>query len=165
MPSQIVDSQKAHQKLERIALEILERTQKNPNLVLAGIQTGGFAIATIICKYLNKFSSSKHFVHSIQINKTDPLSNPLISSIEPSLLNNATLIIIDDVQNSGRTMAYALRYFLQFPLHSVQTCVLVDRTHNLFPIKADYIGLSLSTTLQEHVEVEVNSDEISVLLH
>ena len=92
------------------------------------------------------------------------VDQPVQTDINPDQLKNATLILIDDVQNSGRTLAYALRHFLQYPVHAVQTCVLIDRRHNFFPVKADYIGLSLSTTLQEHVQVEVNGTEVTVLL-
>jgi pyrimidine operon attenuation protein/uracil phosphoribosyltransferase len=104
-------------------------------------------------------------VYSVQINKQNPLQEDLKTNIPAELLSGATLILIDDVQNSGRTLAYTLKHFLQFPLISIQTCVLVDRRHNYFPVKADYIGLSLSTTLQEHVQVEVNGDDVSVTLH
>ena len=165
MPSQILDAHKVHQKLQRIALEILEHTNDHQHVVLAGIQSGGFKIAEVIGQYLSSFSGKQFKVHSVQLNKQQPLDHPVTSDIEPSQLNNATLILIDDVQNSGRTLAYALRHFLQYPVYSVQTCVLVDRRHNHFPVKADYIGLSLSTTLQEHVEVLVEGEEISVLLH
>jgi pyrimidine operon attenuation protein/uracil phosphoribosyltransferase len=165
MPSQILDAHKVHQKLQRIALEILEHTNDHHQVVLAGIQSGGFKIAEEIGTYLSSFSGKQYKVHSVKLDKQQPLDSPVTSDIEPSLLNNATLILIDDVQNSGRTLAYALRHFLQYPVYSVQTCVLVDRRHNHFPVKADYIGLSLSTTLQEHVEVLVEGKDISVLLH
>jgi pyrimidine operon attenuation protein/uracil phosphoribosyltransferase len=164
MSSQILDSHKAHQKLQRIALEILERNSDEEVLVLAGIQSSGFAIAEIIAGYLNQFSGKNLNVFSVQLNKQKPLDQPVQTDINPDQLKNATLILIDDVQNSGRTLAYALRHFLQYPLHAVQTCVLIDRRHNYFPVKADYIGLSLSTTLQEHVQVEVNGTEVTVLL-
>lgn len=165
MTNQILDSSKSHQKLQRIALEILERTSEREQIVLAGIQSSGFALAKLIVGYLNKFSGENHVVYSIQINKQNPLQEDLKTDIPAKLLMGATLILIDDVQNSGRTLAYTLKHFLQFPVISIQTCVLVDRRHNYFPVKADYIGLSLSTTLQEHVQVEVNGDDVRVTLH
>lgn len=165
MPSLILDSHQVHQKLERIALEILERTSEHNHVLLAGIQTSGFAIAKLIARYLKSFSEKELTVYSVQLDKTQPLNHPVVTNISSELLSQATLIIIDDVQNSGRTLSYALMHFLQFPVYSVQTCVLIDRRHNKFPVKPDYIGLSLSTTLQEHVEVIVEGDEINVMLH
>ena len=164
MSSQILDSSQSHQKLQRIALEILERTSSREHILLAGIQSSGFALAKIIAGYLNDFSGTHLTVYSVQINKPNPLENELKTDIEPELLSGATLILIDDVQNSGRTLAYALKHFLNYPVLSIQTCVLVDRRHNFFPVKADYIGLSLSTTLQEHVQVEVLGEEVTVTL-
>jgi pyrimidine operon attenuation protein/uracil phosphoribosyltransferase len=165
MPSLILDSHQVHQKLERIALEILERTSDHDHVLLAGIQSSGFAIARLIARYLKSFSQKDLTVYSVQLDKTQPLNHPVVTNISSEILPKATLIIIDDVQNSGRTLSYALMYFLQFPVYSVQTCVLIDRRHNKFPVKPDYIGLSLSTTLQEHVEVLVDGDEINVMLH
>jgi pyrimidine operon attenuation protein/uracil phosphoribosyltransferase len=165
MPSLILDSHQVHQKLERIALEILERTSEHDHVLLAGIQSSGFAVARLIARYLKSFSQKDLTVYSVQLDKTQPLNHPVVTNISSEILPKATLIIIDDVQNSGRTLSYALMYFLQFPVYSVQTCVLIDRRHNKFPVKPDYIGLSLSTTLQEHVEVLVDGDVINVMLH
>ena len=118
----------------------------------------------MIAGYLAAFSETGYPVYRISINKQRPLENPVTSDIPEEQLKDATLIIVDDVQNSGKTMMYSIRHFLNFPLRSVQTCVLVDRSHNKFPVKSDYVGISLSTTLQEHVTVEVNGKEVEVFL-
>jgi pyrimidine operon attenuation protein/uracil phosphoribosyltransferase len=86
------------------------------------------------------------------------------TDVTAEMLKNAVVVLVDDVQNSGRTMMYAIKYFLQFEVQSIQTCVLVDRGHNRFPVHSDFVGLSLSTTLQEHVSVEFTENDAEVYL-
>jgi len=86
------------------------------------------------------------------------------TDVPVELFDGATLILVDDVQNSGKTMMYTIRHFLQYPVKSVQTCVLVDRRHNSFPVRSDYIGLSLSTTLEDHVVVEMSDKGLEACL-
>jgi len=159
----IIEPRRVQQKLQRMALEIHERNS-GQNLFLAGIDKSGFEVAEMIAGYLRGFSGKDLPVYKISINKQDPLNSEVKTDLPSGNLENATLIIIDDVQNSGRTMMYCIRHFLQFPLRSVQTCVLVDRLHNDFPVKSDYTGISLSTTLQEHVTVDVNQDEVNIYM-
>jgi pyrimidine operon attenuation protein/uracil phosphoribosyltransferase len=164
MSAQILDPKKAHQKIRRIALEILERNQNEPNLIIAGVMQTGYDLAQLICEELKYFSGIEYPCHAIHIFKPAPLEKSVICDVEPADLNSAVLILVDDVQNSGKTMAYALRYFLDFPVKAIQTCVLIDRRHNSFPVRADYVGLSLSTTLHEHVSVEKGNDGFWVSL-
>jgi pyrimidine operon attenuation protein/uracil phosphoribosyltransferase len=159
----ILDSKKAHQKLQRMALQIYEHNM-DASVVLYGIESGGYAVAQLLVGYLKGFARKDYPVHPLKIDKVNPLSEAGIS-VDSSLdLEGKTVIIIDDVQNSGRTMMYAIRRFLDYPLASVQACVLVDRAHPKFPVRCDYVGLSLSTTLQEHVQVEVNGEVVEVFL-
>ena len=148
----------AAKKLQRIAYEIAERNAEAPDLILAGIKENGHTIALKIQKLLEIFYIGKIQVIEVSINK----KNPKEVSINPKFsVENKVLIIVDDVANSGRTLTYVLKPFLeQYPL-KIQTLILVDRTHKEFPIKADYIGLSVATTLQEQIIVEVANNEIS----
>jgi pyrimidine operon attenuation protein / uracil phosphoribosyltransferase len=66
---------------------------------------------------------------------------------------NKVVIIVDDVLNSGRTLAYSLGVFLTIPLKKLQTMVLIDRSHGIFPVSTDFTGLKLATILKEHVDV------------
>ena len=154
MSSHILDSKKADQKIRRIALEILERNLNEPNIVVAGVLNTGFELAKQICRELEHFSGKSFPCHAVKIHKPAPLEQPISCDVPSDLLKSAILILVDDVQNSGKTMAHALRYFLDYPVKAIQTCVLIDRRHNSFPVRADYVGLSLSTTLKEHVSVE-----------
>jgi pyrimidine operon attenuation protein/uracil phosphoribosyltransferase len=146
-----------------MALQIYEHNM-DASVFLFGIESGGYALAQILANYLKDFAHKDFPVISLKINKVNPLDGAgvlLDSSLD---FKGKTVIIIDDVQNSGRTMMYAIRTFLDYPLVSVQACVLVDRAHPKFPVRCDYVGLSLSTTLQEHVLVEVNGDAVEVFL-
>ena len=74
--------------------------------------------------------------------------------------NDKTIVLIDDVANSGRTMLYALKpLLLQLP-KKIQTLALVERTHKSFPVDVDYVGLSVSTTTDENIVVEVENGEV-----
>lgn len=164
MQDLILSSEKCNARLQRMALEILERTHGNEKVFVAGIRNSGFNLATIVCSYLSSFSGRTWDVYSVKLDKVNPLQSEVETNLDGNALTGAILILVDDVQNSGKTMMYAIRHFLQFPLQSVQTCVLVDRSHNRFPVRPDYVGLSLSTTLQEHVSVEVVGNEVKVYL-
>ena len=159
----ILDSKKAHQKLQRMALQIYEHNM-DASLLLFGIESGGFAVAQIIASYLNAFTQKEFLVYPLKINKVNPLEPTEFRFDNSISLAGKTVIIIDDVQNSGRTMMYAIRKFLDYPAASIQACVLVDRAHSLFPVRCDVVGLSLSTTLQEHVQVEVSENDVQVYL-
>ena len=85
----------------------------------------------------------------------------MLVSLDPALdFNGKSILIIDDVANSGRTMLYALKPILETYPKKIQTLVLVERTHKSFPIDVDYVGLSISTALDEHITVEVDGGEV-----
>jgi pyrimidine operon attenuation protein/uracil phosphoribosyltransferase len=75
--------------------------------------------------------------------------------------DDRTIIVVDDVANSGRILLYALKHFLLYQPKSIQTLVLIERSHKLFPIQTDYVGLSIATTLQEHITVKTEGDKIT----
>lgn len=159
----ILDSRKVKQKLQRMALQIHERNH-DQRIILVGIQGGGFQLTDMLAAFLEEFSGKSHVTHAISINKLHPLEFVPQSNLLAETLKGAVVILVDDVQNSGRTMMYAIRHFLQFEVQSIQTCVLVDRGHNQFPVHSDFVGLSLSTTLQNHVTVEFSANEAEVYL-
>lgn len=165
MASQILTERKVDQKIARIALEIIERNSGDEKLILVGIEATGYQLAQRISTELIRFGSVERACVPLKIHKPNPLLHPISAGDSGTdQFDNAVVILIDDVQNSGRTMAYGLKYFLQFPVKSIQTCVLVDRRHNSFPVRADYVGLTLSTTLKEHVTVHSSKNGFSVTL-
>lgn len=146
------------QKMKRMALEVAEQNLDENELIIAGINGNGEIVAKILTEELNKIHSFKTQTITVQINKKDPQQVSIKESID---FNEKSVIIVDDVANTGRIMMYALKPFLSFHPKKIQTFVLVERSHKLFPIQNDYTGLSVATTLQEHIGVETEDKEIT----
>lgn len=147
----------AEKKLRRMALEIIENNSDEKQLILAGIRENGTVVAKCIQKMLSEFSKIKTDLISIKLDKHKPGSVSLNKKID---FNDQVIIVIDDVADSGRTLLYSLKPFLDFHPRKIQTLVLVERSHNSFPVSPDYVGLSVSTTLQEHISVEVDKEKV-----
>jgi pyrimidine operon attenuation protein / uracil phosphoribosyltransferase len=154
----IFDKQVAEKKLQRIAYEILENNMDEERIVLAGIPENGVVIAKSIQKALTAISSLKTELITISLDKRHPKEVTLSKEID---FNGQVVIIVDDVVNSGKTLLYSVKPFLDFQPKKIQTLVLVERSHNNFPVRPDYVGLSISTTLLEHIFVEVQGDEVT----
>jgi len=154
----ILDQQVAAKKLQRMAYEILENNIDENRIILAGIPENGTVIARNIQKILSEISSIKTELIRISLDKRLPKEVKLDKNVD---FNNQVVIISDDVVNSGKTLLYAVKPFLEFQPKKIQTLVLVERSHNNFPVQPDYVGLSISTTLQEHIFVEVDGEKIS----
>jgi len=152
------------QKVKRLAYQLYENNHTEQEIVLAGIQGRGFLFAKWITRILEDISSLKVRVGEVSINKDEPLSEPIKFSIEEKDFKDKVVIVVDDVINSGRTLIYGVNYFLKFPVKKLRTLVMVDRSHNTFPVRADYVGISLSTTLQEHVSVDLEKGKATVYL-
>lgn len=152
--TQILTPHQIDQKVQRIAWQILEQNIHESEITIAGIAERGFLLAEEIAILLGKNSSLQIDVIKVLVDKRKPLTSPV--AIEPSDkdLTDKVVVLTDDVLNSGKTLIYGANYFLQFKLKKLTTAVLVDRNHKRFPVKADVKGLSLSTSLQENVEVK-----------
>ena len=150
----ILNHKQIGQKITRIAHQIIENNFQEKALVIMGIKKEGYVLAERLVTILNDISDINITLHEVSIDKKKPLSSGLISSIEEKELNNKVVVIVDDVLNSGKTLVYATKFLLDHKIKSLQTVCLVDRKHRKFPIRADYVGLTLSTTLQEHITVE-----------
>jgi pyrimidine operon attenuation protein/uracil phosphoribosyltransferase len=153
----ILDEDSALKKLKRMAYEIVENNMNEKEIVIAGIEENGMVIARIIQKMLAEISGSNTRLLSIALDKKKPVEISLSESLN---FTDKVIIITDDVANSGKTLLYALKPFLDFHPKKIQILVLVERTHKAFSIKPDYVGLSLSTTLKDHIFVEVNGETI-----
>ena len=154
----ILDKEVAAKKMRRMAYEILENNIDENKIILAGIRENGSVVAKSIQKMLSEISSLKTELISISLDKRQPKKISLSKNLD---FNDQVVIIIDDVANSGKTLLYAVKPFLEFQPKKIQTLVLVERRHNNFPVRPDYVGLSVSTTLQEHIFVEVDKDEVT----
>lgn len=148
----ILNAEDIQIKIKRIALQIIENSIHEEEIVIAGIAKNGFVLAKLIAKDIQAISDLKIQICEVKIDKKNPL-NKIEASLSPESYKNKTLILVDDVLNSGTTLIYACKHFLEVPLKQFKTAVLVDRNHKKFPIKADFKGISLSTSLNEMVEV------------
>ena len=138
--------------VKRISFQIHEKNQNSSEVVLIGVLENGFILSELIKKELKKISKSKVQLFSIKINKKNPL-NPIDLNCDLSELKNKSIVLIDDVLNSGKTLIHCVKYLLDVPISNFNTAVLIDRNHKKFPIKIDFKGLSLSTTIKENVTV------------
>ncbi len=148
----ILNHQEIQHKIKRIAYQIYESNINNSTVILAGIDTNGYVLAKKLKLYLDKISDIKSTLCKVVIDKKDPL-NEIKTSLKKEDYTNKSIVLIDDVLNSGSTLMYGVKHFLDVPLKQFKTAVLVNRNHKKYPIKADYKGISLSTSLNEHVEV------------
>ncbi len=160
----ILDKAQIAQKIRRMAYEIFEQNYEEQHLVLAGIDDMGFRLSELIKIELEKISSLSCHLIRIDIDK-DASSQPQIQLSEIPEIDDFSVIIVDDVLNSGRTLVYALDPFLKMNVKKIQTAVLVNRSHNKFPIAVDYKGYELGTTIQEHIEVQLTDNDYSAFLY
>ena len=149
----ILPAEQIRQKITRIAFEIYERNFEETELVLVGVVQNGYLLAELLKAELQKISPLTVSLFKLTINKRTPsLQIPEILPA-PENLQNKVVILVDDVLNTGRTLAYSLPIFLQQEARKVEIATLIDRHHTLFPVTATYTGYSLATTLNEHIEV------------
>lgn len=160
----VLNEQQVALKIKRIAWEILERHASEDKLVMVGISKSGFWLATQVQKELLAVSDLEIDLVEMKINKKDPLDNAIELSMPLQAFDYANVVLIDDVLNSGKVLMYGIRHLLTQPLKKLTTAVLVDRNHKLFPVKADVKGLSLSTSMNEHVAVKINKNSAEVFL-
>lgn len=140
-------------KTKRISLQILETCLEDKTIVIAGIEENGAVFAKLITDEIKKLSQQNIILANVKIDKKNPLQSVKVS-VDSSVYKNKSVILVDDVLNTGSTLMFAAKHFLDVPLQQFKTAVLVDRNHKNYPIKADFKGISLSTSLNERVEVD-----------
>ena len=153
----ILSAEVANKKLRRMALQVVEQNYNESQLILIGIKKSGTVIAEKIHQYLKEVFGGEIIVLELTIDKKKPAAITLSAAID---LNDKTILLVDDVANSGRTMLYALKPLLEQLPKKIQTLALVERTHKTFPVEVDYVGFSVSTTEDEHIHVEVEHGEV-----
>ncbi|MGY0392049.1 phosphoribosyltransferase family protein [Bizionia sp. KMM 8389] len=150
-------------KLKRIAYQIYESNVDESEVILAGIDSNGYLLAQKLKTVLSEISTITPILCCVEIDKKNPLST-VKTSITPEAYTNKSVILIDDVLNSGTTLIYGVKHFLNVPLKQFKTAVLVNRNHKKYPVKADFKGISLSTSLHEHVDVVLDGDTYEAYL-
>lgn len=160
----ILEKSQIEQIIRRMAYEIYENNYDAKKIFLAGIDVNGEKIAELIKKEMNSISEIPVELIRVDIDK-DAESQPVVSCSKEPDIPNFTVVVVDDVLNSGRTMVYALDPFLKMPVRNIQTAVLVNRTHKRFPIAVDYKGFELGTTIEEHIHVKLTDNDYSAYLY
>ena len=158
MKNIILTKEEIQYKTRRIAYQIYETFPDETEVVLAGIASNGFEFTKMLAAELEKISDIKIILCEVRVDKNQPL-NAVVTSLTPEEYTNKALVLADDVLNSGTTLIYGIKHFLNVPLKKFKTAVLVDRNHKQYPVKADFKGLSLSTSMREHIEVVLVGNE------
>lgn len=159
----VLDQTQIKQKIERISFEILENTFEENEIFVAGIAGNGFLLAERIVSKLAEISDQHVRLFEVRVNKENPLGHSVKLSIDDNDLSQSTVIIFDDVINSGRTMIHAVRRILDNQLKVLKVATLVNRTHRRYPVQADFVGLDIATTLKDNIIVELGANEIAYL--
>jgi pyrimidine operon attenuation protein / uracil phosphoribosyltransferase len=161
---QILDEPQIRQKIKRMAFEIYENNFNESELILAGIQENGFVLARLLGAEITRISGIPTKLISISLHKTEPLQHDI--TIDPTLenLQDAVVILVDDVLNTGKTLAYSLQPLLTANVRKIETATLINRHHTLYPIHATYTGYSLATTLNDHIRVALTEEQFGAYL-
>jgi pyrimidine operon attenuation protein / uracil phosphoribosyltransferase len=159
----ILTHNQINHKIKRIAFQIYENNVNEKEIILAGIDKNGFIFAKKLKTVLQKISDINPILCKVSINKRNPLEE-IKTSIPANEYENKSLILVDDVLNSGTTLIYGVKHFLNVPLKQFKTAVLVNRNHKKYPVKADFKGISLSTSLHEHVQINLEGKSFEAYL-
>ena len=165
----ILNTDQVHQKIIRIAYEIYERNFEEKQLIVAGVVDRGYWLAERIAQQLDQislftFASQSLHLSRVSLQKfTDRQANVSID-FDNEQLTGKSIVLVDDVLNTGKTLAYCVSPFLKYPIKKIETAVLINRSHIQFPVMANYTGYELATTLQEHIEVVLDEGQEAVYL-
>jgi pyrimidine operon attenuation protein/uracil phosphoribosyltransferase len=160
----ILTGNQVSQKIKRMAYEVYEHNFREKEVVFAGIEGQGYTLATLLARQLEDISNVKATVVKVSIDKTAPLQSEIHLDAEPGSFKKKSIVVVDDVLNTGKTLAYAMKPFLGVEVKKIEVAVLVNRSHATFPIQPTYTGYGLSTTLTEHIEVILGKNS-AVYLH
>ncbi|MFW5700779.1 MAG: phosphoribosyltransferase family protein [Cyclobacteriaceae bacterium] len=163
--NQILDETVIRRKIKRITYEIFEKNFQEKELVLAGVVGTGFNFARLIYDELKKISPFEIKLVKITLDKNAPLSGEVSLDVDINQMRNKTIVIIDDVLYTGHTFMQSLKPFLDIEINRIQTAVLINRSHKMFPIAADFVGYELSTTVKETIKVMLNDENLAVFLY
>jgi len=161
--SVILNHQEINHKIRRIAYQIYENNVDETEVVLAGIDSNGYVLAKKLKSVLSRISDIKPTLCKVVIDKKNP-RNLISTSLKSSDYTNKSVILIDDVLDSGTTLIYGVKHFLNVPLKQFKTAVLVNRNHKKYPVKADFKGVSLSTSLHERIQVVLDGKNFEAVL-
>ena len=163
MKNIILNHNKINKIVRRLAYQILESNISSSEIILIGIYENGYNLSKIIFEELKAITEIKTELFFVKINKKSPLKN-IVFECEKEYLKNKSIVLIDDVLNTGKTLIYCTKSLLDVELNSFKTVVLIDRNHKKFPIKVDYKGISVSTSIADHIELIFEKNNIHALI-
>ena len=159
----ILTNEQITNKTRRIAYQIYESNSNEKEIIIAGINGNGYVFAQNLAEILSEISELKVALCEVKINKKNPRTE-ISTDIDSENYKNKSIVLVDDVLNSGSTLIYGIKFFLEVPLKRFKTAVLINRNHKKFPVKADFKGISLSTSMHEHVSVIFESNSSCAVL-
>lgn len=162
--SLILDSRQVKQKIRRMAFEIYEHNFEEKSVIIAGIDGQGYVLAELLAKELETISPIKAKLAKVTLDKLAPQQSDVTVDCDLKEVKKKCIVLVDDVLNTGRTLVYGLKPFLSIEVKKIETAVLVNRSHTLFPIYPQYTGYELSTTIKDHVEVKLGKEKAVYLL-
>lgn len=149
----ILDSRQVKQKIKRMAFEIYENHSKDRSILLAGLEGQGYALAKLLSKEIESISPIVTEFVKVTVNKEEGQHDSVLLDCDVKKIKKKVIVLIDDVLNTGRTLAYSMKPFLDVEVKCIEIAVLVNRSHSSFPIWPTYTGYELATTIKDHVEV------------
>ena len=155
----VLDHENVQRKLQRIAHQLHEEHHEEKGIVLVGVAPRGHLLAERLAQLLGSITDLQIELAEIRLDKDEPLTKPMELSMDVNALNGRVVVLVDDVLMSGRTLMHAAAHLVRVPLKRLNTVVLVDRRHRTYPIRADIVGLTLSTTVQEHISVQLGDTD------
>ncbi|MGB5169981.1 phosphoribosyltransferase family protein [Eudoraea sp.] len=165
MQNKILSHEQIQHKIRRIAYQIYESNAEEKKIIVAGIVGGGLNFAVKLKEILEDITEAEIVLCKVMMDKKNPLKSGVTTSLLENEYNKASVVLVDDVLNSGTTLIYGVHHFLRTPLKRLKTAVLVNRNHKKYPVKADFKGISLSTSLQEQIIVEFKPKDDAVYLN
>src|SRR3990170_242443 len=154
----ILDARQVQQKIKRMAYEIFEHNFKEKIVVIAGIDGQGYILAKLLANEIESISPLEIKLVKVSLDKLVPQQSEVILDCDLKELKKRCIVLVDDVLNTGRTFAYGMTPFLTIEVKKIETAVLVNRSHTLFPINPQYTGYELATTIKDHVEVKLGNE-------
>ncbi len=155
---EILNEKQINQKIKRLAIEIIENNYDEKSIYLAGVNNTGALVAKMLEEELKRISNINIISSHIRLNPANPLGSDIVFQTPIQELKNQTIIVVDDVASTGRTLFYACKPILETLPKKLETVVLVNRTHKSFPIEVNYVGISLATTLMENINVHIKKE-------
>ncbi len=159
----ILDKKQIDHKIRRIAYQIYETNVSEEEVIIAGIYENGYLFAKKLKTAVEKIAPIKVRLCKVTIDKKQP-TNAIQTSLDVNDYKNKSVVLVDDVLHSGATLIYGIKHFLEVPLKKIHTAVLVDRNHKMYPVKADFKGISLSTSINENVAVVFEKNNYYAIL-